>query len=88
MKTLEKAIGIDVDAYLYGSWPTYSHKPGADNFLDVDAAFGFEQQPPPVATAEQGERRWGRPQHRDPITVRCGVTKIAGGGVDGNFVWP
>src|SRR5262245_16058607 len=76
---LEKVVRVDIDreAHIAGQL-LQAFEPQAQIALQVEFARRLDEQPPAVASADDRERRLGRPQHFDAVRARGGVRELAG----------
>src|SRR4051812_23519439 len=75
---LQKALRIDIDLELEVAFGFRSGgEPMPQIVRQVEGAGRFQQQPEPVASLDDGERRFRRPQDLDPIVARRGPGQSA-----------
>src|SRR5438034_10516882 len=67
---LQEALRIDIDLELEVSLGLGSRgEPVPQIIRQVETAGGFQQQPEPIASLDDGERRFRRPQDLNPIVA-------------------
>src|SRR4051794_12635743 len=69
----QEALRIDVDFELEVALGLgCGGEPKPQIIRQVEAASGFQEQPEPIASLDDGERRLRRPQNLNPIVARRG----------------
>src|SRR5882672_9107408 len=64
---LQEAVGIDIDLQPHGPRQLYGRQPVAQQRLGRDVAPAFEQEPAPVAAAQNRQRRRRRSPYLDAL---------------------
>src|ERR687884_709434 len=79
VRSLQKTLRVDVDFKTHaGRRLRGCGKPGTQMFRQIEAAGRFDEQPEPVPSANDRNRRVGRSEHADFLTERRASDELAG----------